>query len=92
MQRLSSTRRNNSTGGGYAGISPGLSRRFAEAVEDTVNLIADSPSRFPIIDRDRRRAGVKRFPYGLFYATEADRIVLIACFHGKRNPRHWHQR
>jgi plasmid stabilization system protein ParE len=76
----------------YASISPGLSRRFVHAVEDTVDLIAEFPLRFPVIHRDRRRAGVRRFPYGLFYVMEADRVVLIACFHGKRSPRRWQQR
>jgi plasmid stabilization system protein ParE len=35
---------------------------------------------------------VHRFPYGLFYQVEADRVFVIACFHGKRNPRRWQSR
>jgi len=31
-------------------------------------------------------------PYGLFFLVEETRIVMIACFHGKRNPKHWQQR
>ena len=76
----------------YADISPDLSRRFVLAVEDTVTLVVDSPARFPVLYRGRRRAGVRRFPYGIFYTIEQERIVVIACFHGKRNPRHWRQR
>jgi plasmid stabilization system protein ParE len=76
----------------YADISVHLSERFVEAVESTVQLIAEFPLRFPVVYRERRRAGVRRFPYGLFYQVEADRILLIACFHGKRNPRRWQSR
>jgi len=76
----------------YADISAHLSERFVEAVESTVQLIAEFPLRFPIVYRERRRAGVRRFPYGLFYQVEAERILLIACFHGKRNPRRWQSR
>ena len=76
----------------YADVSVYLSERFVQAVDDTVQLIAEYPLRFPAVYRERRRAGVRRFPYGLFYQVEADRILLIACFHGKRNPRHWQSR
>jgi plasmid stabilization system protein ParE len=76
----------------YADVSPSLSRRFAQAVEDTVQIIATFPLRYPEVSRDRRRAGVRRFPYGLFYLVEETRIVVIACFHGKRNPHHWQHR
>jgi plasmid stabilization system protein ParE len=76
----------------YADISIQLANRFVQAVEKAVRLIEDSPSRFPVVYRDRRRAAVQRFPYGLFFQVEAERILLIACFHGKRNPHRWQRR
>lgn len=76
----------------YADVSLALSQRFIEAIENTVQLISEFPMRFPAVYRGRRRAGVKRFPYGLFYQVEADRILLIACFHGRRNPHVWQRR
>ena len=76
----------------YADISPRLSQRFVQAVENAVQLLAEFPLRFPVVYRERRRAAVRRFPYGLFYQVEADRILLIACFHGKRNPLRWQGR
>ena len=76
----------------YADVSVQLSKRFVQAVETTAQLIADYPSRFPVVYRERRRAGVQRFPYGLFYQIEAERVLVIACFHGKRNPRRWQRR
>jgi plasmid stabilization system protein ParE len=76
----------------YIGISPRLGGRFAEAVERVVLDIAETPLRFPVIQKSRRRAGVRLFPYGIFFLVEDSRIVVIACFHGKRNPRRWQQR
>ena len=76
----------------YADISPQLSQRFAQAVEDTVQTLSESPLRFAVVHKDRRRAGVRRFPYGLIFLVEPTRIVVIACFHGKRNPRDWQRR
>jgi plasmid stabilization system protein ParE len=76
----------------YADIGLRLSERFVQAVENTVQLIEEFPLHFPVVYRERRRAGVRRFPYGLFYQVEAERIFLIACFHGKRNPPLWQGR
>ena len=36
-----------------------------------------------------RRAGVRRIPYGIFFDLEESRVVVIACLHGRRDPRRW---
>jgi len=76
----------------YADIGPPLAERFVQAVESAVQLVAESPLRFAIVHRGRRRAPVRRFPYSLFYQVETDRILLVACFHGRRDPRRWQRR
>ena len=76
----------------YADISTELAERFAQAVDDGLETIAQYPFRFPVVHKGKRRAFVRRFPYSLVYLVEDARIVMIACFHGKRNPRHWQGR
>jgi plasmid stabilization system protein ParE len=76
----------------YADVRPELGERFALAVEATVNAIAENPLQFPVIYRERRRAGVRLFPYGIFFEVQEHRIVVMACFHGKRNPKRWQTR
>ena len=76
----------------YDNIRPELGERFARAVEVTVEAIAEHPLQFPVVYRNRRRAGVRRFPYGIFFEVQEQRIVAIACFHGRRNPRRWQSR
>jgi len=76
----------------YESIRPELGLRFAEAVDESVEAIAGAPLRFVVVDKGRRRAGVRRFPYGIFFVVEDTRIVVIACFHGKRQPKHWQLR
>ena len=76
----------------YENIRPELGQHFAVAVEASVQTISEHPLQFPIVYRGRRRAGVRRFPYGLFYEVEEDRIVVLACFHAKRDPKHWKSR
>ncbi len=69
-----------------------LGERFALAVEATVEALAEHPLQFPVVYRSRRRAAVRRFPYGIFFEVQDNRIVVIACFHGRRNPRRWQSR
>ena len=73
----------------YTAVRPGLGARFAGKVIETVERLAENPLLYAVVDKNRRRAGVHQFPYGLFYIVEPKRIVIIACFHGKRDPQHW---
>jgi hypothetical protein len=53
-------------------------------VVETAEAIAVMPLRFAVVDKGRWRAGVRWFPYGLFFLVEETRVVVIACFHGRR--------
>jgi plasmid stabilization system protein ParE len=76
----------------YENIRLQLGERFALAVAATVEAVAERPLQFPVVYRDRRRAGVRRFPYGIFFELQEHRVVVIACFHGRRDPRRWRPR
>jgi hypothetical protein len=54
----------------YDAIRPELGERFANAVVETAEAIATMPLRFAVVDTGRRRAGVRWFPYGLFFLVE----------------------
>ena len=73
----------------YSNIRPEIGERFALTVAATVDAITEHPLQFPLVHRAMRRAGVRRFPYALFFEVEEHQIVVIACFHGKRNPTRW---
>jgi len=60
--------------------------------EATVDAIAQRPLQFSVVHRGGRRAGVRRFPYGIFFEVQETRIVVIACFHSKRDPSQWRAR
>lgn len=76
----------------YDDVRPSLGERFALAVDATVEAIAERPLQFPVVHRGRRRAGVRKFPYGIFFEVQPERVVIIACFHAKRDPRQWQAR
>lgn len=46
----------------------------------------------PQIYGDIRRAVTRHFPFGVFYLTEDDAIVVIAVMHASRDPARWQER
>ena len=73
----------------YDNVRSELGKRFAYAVEDTVETISEGPLQFPVIHCKLRRAGVRRFPLGIFFEVQESRVVVIACLHGRRDPQRW---
>jgi plasmid stabilization system protein ParE len=71
---------------------PGLGRDFVACVEQAFGRIAQTPELGGKVFRHVRRAAVRRFPYSVYYTVETDQIVVIAVFHGKRDPRVWQAR
>jgi hypothetical protein len=55
-------------------------------------LIERNPAQFAVALDDIHRAHLLRFPYVLYYFIEDDRVVVIACAHGRQHPRRWSSR
>jgi plasmid stabilization system protein ParE len=51
----------------YADVSAELADRFAQAVDDGVQTIAQYPLRYPVVHKGKRREFVRRFPYSLIF-------------------------
>lgn len=75
--------------GWYEDASAGLGRAFRAEVDRQIGRILDNPRQFPAVLRDVHRARLRRFPYALFFREREEGIVLIACFHGSRDPLVW---
>lgn len=65
----------------------GLGEEFLSAIREVLDRIEQTPSVYAPVYRDVRRGLTRRFPYGLFYRVEADRIVVLAVYHSHRDPR-----
>jgi toxin ParE1/3/4 len=65
----------------------GLGAEFREAVDDMIARIAENPRVYPELYRESRRAVLRRFPYVLWYRLSGNTVVVLACVHGKRDPR-----
>lgn len=70
----------------------GLGMDFVRAVDLSILSIQDNPFQYQIVWRRFRRAGIARFPYGLIYNVSEDAIVVLSCFHDRRNPKIWKNR
>ena len=76
----------------YEREQTGLGRSFLDAVDQALARIGDNPEAFPLIWRDKRRALLRRFPYGIYFRLDNDAAVAVACFHARRNPTMWRAR
>ena len=71
---------------------PGLGADFLMAVDTAVDSILSNPQQHPGVYRAVRRALTRRFPYQVLFLVAEDVIVVIAIFHGARDPKSWHER
>ena len=64
----------------------GLGREFLDAVQRVLETVTQRPAQYPEVYRDVRRALVRQFPYGVFYVVREGQVLVVACFHAKRDP------
>lgn len=76
----------------YENESAQVAQKFLDAVDATLELIERDPYQYQTLRRNVRGANIKRFPYGLMYLVAAREVTIIACFHGRQNPRRWQDR
>ncbi len=76
----------------YEREAAGLGQRFRDAIDALAGRMSSNPQQFPIVQKNVRRARLRRFPYSLFFITQADELLVIACFHASRDPVIWQSR
>jgi toxin ParE1/3/4 len=76
----------------YERQSPGLGEALLEEADRSLRAIQEHPEAYPKIRREIRRRLFKRFPYCWLYCVIDDRILMVGCFHARRDPRVWRGR
>lgn len=76
----------------YEQQRPGLGADFLRTVDNALAAIQRSPQLHAVIHRNTQRALLRRFPYGIYYRIYPDSIVVVACMHGRRDPKRWQSR
>ena len=76
----------------YEASGQGLAVEFLRVLDACIESIRRDPLLYPMVRGEVRRAMLRRFPYSVIYAVHEDEIVVIACFHGQRDPKRWQNR
>lgn len=70
----------------------GLGDEFVTEVEIAIGRAAESPSLYPFVLGDVRRVVTRRFPYSILFRERREFLVVLAVFHGRRDPQTWQRR
>ena len=76
----------------YERQQAGLGLEFLLAFDAAVESLLVLPEGHEIVALRTRKVLLRRFPYLVFYALEAERIVITAVIHGHRDPQRWSDR
>jgi plasmid stabilization system protein ParE len=76
----------------YESQTRGLGLNFILTVQRSYERLRDSPATGPPFGRRLRRLLVPKFPYGLLYRLEPERIYIVAVMHLHRRPGYWRSR
>lgn len=76
----------------YEECAPGLGLDFSTEVRTAIQRILAYPLAWQVLEGEIRRALVHRFPYGVLYAVEENRIWIVAIMNLHRQPEYWQER
>ena len=70
----------------------GLGAAFVQSLEVFIAQIERNPEIWPCVDGETRRGQLRRFPYVVYYELHEDDILVLAVWHGRRDPDSWQER
>ncbi len=76
----------------YEEKNEGLGLEFLRAAEACMAGVQHNPRASPAVHNEVHRALLRKFPYALFYIVKEENIIVLACFHVKRDPIDWLRR
>ena len=76
----------------YENEMPGLGLEFLDELRSAYDRIVQGPLKYQELRSGIRRTLLRRFPYAVYFAVEADVIVVLAVLHAHRDPAEWQKR
>ena len=73
----------------YEAEQAGLGSEFLEELDASYDRILDGPFKYRDLESGIRRVLLRRFPYAVYFAVEADVAVVLAVLHVSRDPAEW---
>ncbi len=73
----------------YEEIELGLGYEFAIEVYSAIQRAVEFPNAWSVMEDNIRRSIVKRFPFGILYSIEQDRLFILAVMNLHQEPNYW---
>jgi toxin ParE1/3/4 len=70
----------------------GLAAELLRALDAVIAAVERNPHQFPQVHGEKRRALLRRFPYGVIFSVSGEEIIVLACTHARQNPKRWQRR
>ena len=70
----------------------GLSYDFELCLEVGLHEIQRNPQAFQKRYKSVKIRFIQRFPYGIHYIVEENKIIVLGVFHTSRSPKNWFKR
>lgn len=76
----------------YQSQKPGLGFDFKSCIDVALSQILVNPTLYKIVHLSIRRAIIKKFPFGIFYIIDNNKVIVLAALHARRDPVNWKTR
>ena len=76
----------------YFKRSETAAREFVAEVDRAIDLVVESPRRWPTGELGTRRFVLQRFPFAITYREKDSGVQILAFAHGHRRPGYWRDR
>jgi toxin ParE1/3/4 len=73
----------------YLDRSQIVAEAFQFEMDRAIQVISESPNRWPRLTESERRYIFPRFPFSLVYRVKPQLVEIIAVAHQKRKPNYW---
>jgi plasmid stabilization system protein ParE len=76
----------------YESEAAGVGLAFVAEVHKAVSEMEKFPFAAPDVRVGVRKKVLRHFAYNIFYAVDADTLVIVAVAHQRKRPNYWHGR
>ena len=76
----------------YALRSPIAARGFVNELSHAIDMVSESPNRWPGFHADTQRYVFPRYPFSLIYRVKDEVVEVLAIAHYKKRPGYWSER
>jgi len=76
----------------YQGRNQTAAVNFVTELDRAIDLVIDSPGRWPSGKHGTRKFVLRRFPFAILYREKETVVQVVAVAHGHRRPGYWKDR